>query len=118
MWVPVRTMSSRSVSAGVQGQVRAVVPGGGEIHACLRQPGLELAPVLRGRDDDRHAPAVQRSQQVAGHPFGQFPVVTVELNDVTTDVQVFSPNHHYLHLVKHVLSSSTHTCPANGVTCM
>jgi len=61
----------------------------------LPQPGLELPPVLRSRDDDRHAAAAQCSQQVAGHPFGQFLVATVELNDVTTDVQVFSPNHRF-----------------------
>jgi hypothetical protein len=81
--------------AGVQRQVPAVLAGGGEIGACLRQPGLELTPVLRGRDDDRHAPAAERPQQVVGHPFRQFPVVTVELNNVLTAVQVFRPNHYF-----------------------
>jgi hypothetical protein len=52
-------------------------------------------PVLGGRDDDRRAIVLERSQQAAGHPFGQFVVVTVELNNMMTAVQVFSPNHHF-----------------------
>ena len=51
--------------------------------------------MLRGRDDDRHAAVPKRLQQVADHPFGQFLVVTVELNGVMTDVQVFSRNHRF-----------------------
>jgi len=51
--------------------------------------------VLLGRDDDRDTPAIERTPQVVGHPLGQFPVVTVELHDMLTDTQVFSPNHHY-----------------------
>jgi hypothetical protein len=81
--------------AGVKDQVCAAVPGGREVDTGLRQPGPELVPVLRGRDDDRHAPALKCAQQVTGHPFGQFLVVTVELNDVMTNVQVFSPNHRF-----------------------
>jgi hypothetical protein len=51
--------------------------------------------VLRGRDDDRRAAALECPQQVVGHPFCQFLVVTVELNDMTTDVQVFSAKHRF-----------------------
>ena len=98
-------MSSRTVSLASRARYAPLSPAAassGAAPECLPQPGLELAAVLRGRDDDRHAAAPECLQQVADHPFGQFLIVTVELNDMITDVRVSGPNHSFLHLARHV----------------
>ena len=54
-------LSRLKEEGGTDYLVVPMVCSDGEVNASLPQPGLELAPVFRGRDDDRHAAAVQCS---------------------------------------------------------
>ena len=77
----------------VQGPVGAGPGRRGQVNAGPRQAPFERPPVRRGGDDHRRPVVLQRAQQVAGHPVGEFLLVTVELDDVPA-VQVFRPCNH------------------------
>ena len=49
----------------------------------------------RGHGDVARRRGRLAGERVVGHPFRQFLAATVELNDMTTDAQVFSPNHRF-----------------------